>query len=105
MSEEHVKLLPGEHWLPHKNKTGALRRIPCPATLNALIDRYRLFVNRLLIDQHSQQANSPENGCLSDLPPLDESVFGIVGYRRANGPGSTPLRRVQPFENRRQRIS
>jgi CRISPR-associated protein Csb2 len=42
ISDGQVSSLKGERWLPNTEMTGARRRIPGPATLDALIDRYRL---------------------------------------------------------------
>jgi CRISPR-associated protein Csb2 len=78
-SMEHVKSLPGDRWLPNKDMGGVKLRVPSPSTLTALMNRYELFLHRL------------QNRCLSDLPPLDESAFRVVGYSRATDPIQRPF--------------
>ena len=78
-SVEHVESLRGEHWLPNRDRGGVELRVPCQATLAALTDRHELFLSRL------------QNGCLSDVPPLDQSAFRVVGYSRATDPIQRPL--------------
>jgi CRISPR-associated protein Csb2 len=73
-SEQEISTLPGERWLPGLEGIGRQRPVPCSGTISALKDRYQLFVNRLL------------NGYFSDVPPLPESAFQNVGYRRPTEP-------------------
>jgi CRISPR-associated protein Csb2 len=74
LSIDHVKLLAGERWLPNKDMGGVRLRVPCSSTLTALRSRYDLFLHRL------------DNQRFTDLPPLDESAFRLVGYSRATDP-------------------
>jgi len=91
LSDEHCNTLQGERWFPNDDMTGKLWRIPGDTTLDALIERYKSFVNRLQIDQYTQYADGLRNGCLSDLPPLDESAFRVVGYRRSTDAAQRPF--------------
>lgn len=85
-SIEHVMSLPGERWLPNSDMGGVALRVPCPTTLTALMNRHQLFINRL------------QNRCLTDLPPLDESAFRIVGYSRATDPIQRPFAAFRLFK-------
>ncbi len=74
LSIDQVKSLAGERWLPNKDMGGVRLRVPCSSTLTALRSRYDLFLHRL------------DNQRFTDLPPLDESAFRLVGYSRATDP-------------------
>jgi CRISPR-associated protein Csb2 len=79
VSIDDLASLPGERWLPNRDRGGVTLRVPSPSTLSALMNRHYLFVSRL------------QNGCFTDLPPLDESAFRVVGYSRATDPIQRPL--------------
>ena len=83
LSETQFQKLLGDRWLPNENLSGVRRRVPCHNTLEALIERHDLFVNRLRNCENTRQAESFQTGYLSDLPPLNESSFRVVGYCRA----------------------
>lgn len=89
-SEEHIKALPGERWLPNEDGSSPLRRTPSPATLDALLEHYKLFANRLQMARDGRDGTALRD-CLSDVPPLDESAFDIAGYRRATDPPQRPF--------------
>ncbi len=82
LSETQANSLSGERWSPSPRITGTRRRVPGSTTLDALIERQELFVGRLRIDQYARQSDNLRNGCLTDLPPLDESAFRRVSYAR-----------------------
>lgn len=94
LSCEQVVSLKGRRWVPHTELTGVRRRVPCPFTLDCLIDRHKLFVDRLRIDQYSLGGDAMRNGCLTDLPPLDDIAFRVVSYRQD---GIRSLVHTRPF--------
>lgn len=84
-SEADIKRFPGERWLPDGSQAEA-RRVPCRGTLDALIARHRQFVHRLGESVYPEKGNIAWNSCFSDVPPLDESGFQLVAYRRPEDP-------------------
>lgn len=95
MSESQANSLSGERWLPSARMTGKRWRIPAPSTLDALIERQRLFVSRLRIDPYAQHTDNLRNGCLTDLQPLDESAFRRVSYASEQDKPARPFAAFQ----------
>lgn len=80
MSDEQVKALPGEQWIPGKEGAEDGLRVPTSGTLNALIDRHERFLRRVR-----------PNGTFDPTPPLPESAFRRIEYRRATDPLWRPV--------------
>lgn len=77
LSDEQVKALPGERWLPVLRDTGEGLRVPVSGTLEDLIHRHERFLNRI-----------DPNGFTAP-PPL--SAYHLVEYRRATDPVVRPV--------------
>ena len=82
LSETDLRQLPGEFWFPQGTSGEESHRVPCSATLDALIARHKQFLNRL--GQHDSDGDKHIvwNSCFSDVPPLDGSAYQRVAYRR-----------------------
>lgn len=78
VSENEIRNLPGEHWLPVSNGDAAAAdlRLPIKGMLDALINRHQRFVARL----------SPDG--LASPPPM--TAYRTVAYRRALDPAPRP---------------
>lgn len=83
MSDEQVKALSGERWIPGREGVEDGLRVPTSGTLKALIDRHERFLKRLR-----------PNGTFDPTPPLPESTYRRIEYRRATDP---PRRLVAAF--------
>ncbi|MCP9465652.1 MAG: type I-U CRISPR-associated protein Csb2 [Nitrospira sp.] len=83
LSDEGVKALPGERWVPGREGGEGGLRVPVPGTLDALRDRHKRFLKRTRPD-----------GTFDPTPPLQESVYKRVEYRRVTDP---PLRSFAAF--------
>ncbi len=83
MSDEQVKALPGEQWVAGRVGVEDGLRVPTFGTLNALIDRHERFLRRVR-----------PNGTFDPTPPLPESAYRRVEYRRATDP---PRRSIAAF--------
>jgi len=83
LSDEEVKALPGERWVPGREGSAGGLRVPVPGALKALIARHERFLKRVR-----------EDGTFDPTPPLQESVYKRVEYRRVTDP---PLRSFAAF--------
>lgn len=83
LSDEQVKALSGEWWVPGREGVEEGLRVPTSGTLNALIDRHERFLKRVRPD-----------GTFDPTPPLPESAYRRIEYRRATDP---PRRLVAAF--------
>ncbi len=83
LSDEQVKALSGERWVPGREGVEDGLRVPTSGTLNALIDRHERFLKRVRPD-----------GTFDPTPPLPESAYKKIEYRRATDP---PRRLVTAF--------
>lgn len=77
VSDPQADVLSGERWLPSASGTGEGLRVPVQGTLDALVNRYERFLNRLGPDGFTAP------------PPL--SRFDTVEYRRATDPRARPV--------------
>ena len=80
LSDEQVKALSGELWIPGREGVKDGLRVPTSGTLNALIDRHERFLKRVR-----------PNGTFDPTPPLPESACRRVEYRRATDPPKRPV--------------
>jgi CRISPR-associated protein Csb2 len=71
LSDEQVKALPGERWLPGDGSDGGLR-VPVPGTLDDLVRRHERFLGRLGPDGF--------------IPPPPLAAYETCEYRRATDP-------------------
>ncbi len=83
LSEEQVKALSGERWICGREGVEDGLRVSTSGTLNALIDRHERFLKRVR-----------QNGTFDPTPPLPESAYRRIEYRRATDP---PRRTVAAF--------
>jgi CRISPR-associated protein Csb2 len=74
ISEKDIDGFPGERWFPDTIGPEEGLRMPRDGTLDALIQRYGTYLNRIGLDGFNQ------------TPPLPVSAFDKVGYRRATDP-------------------
>jgi CRISPR-associated protein Csb2 len=82
----HAELLPGdppgdpasERWRPEPAGGGTPLRVPRAGTLAELRRKHADFLGRL------------RHGSFDPVPPLPESAFAVVGYRRATDPAGRP---------------
>jgi len=79
LSEADADQLPGERWRPVEDSTGTGLRVPRPGTLDGLLAKHQAFLNRL----------GPDG--FKPVPPLGESAFRVVGYRRGTDAASRPF--------------
>jgi CRISPR-associated protein Csb2 len=77
ITEEEAANLTGEWWRPTEDQSARGYRVPVQGTIDALIDRYEAFLNRI-----GQDGFNP-------VPPL--TAFRVVGYRRATDPPARPF--------------
>lgn len=75
MSKGQVQALSGEQWISGREGIEDGLRVPTSGTLKALIDRHERFLNRVRPD-----------GTFDPTPPLPESAYRRVEYRRATIP-------------------
>ena len=75
LSDEQVKALSGERWVLGGEGAEDGLRVPTSGTLNALIDRHERFLKRVR-----------PNGTFDPTPPLPESAYRKIEYRRATDP-------------------
>lgn len=80
LSEQEVSALRGERWIPGREGGEGGLRVPVPGTLNALIARHARFLTRVRPD-----------GTFDPAPPLPESAYRRVEYRRATDPPQRPI--------------
>ena len=83
LSDEQVKALSGERWIRGIEGVEDGLRVPTSGTLNALIERHERFLMRVRPD-----------GTFDPTPPLPESAYRKIEYRRATDP---PRRLVAAF--------
>ncbi len=83
LPDEEVKALDGEWWIPGREGVEDGLRVPMSGTLNALINRHERFLKRVRQD-----------GTFDPTPPLPESAYRRIEYRRATDP---PRRLVAAF--------
>lgn len=83
LSDEQVKALNGERWVPGREGVEDGLRVPTSGTLKALSDRHESFLRRVRPD-----------GIFDPTPPLSEAAYRRIEYRRANDP---PRRLVATF--------
>jgi CRISPR-associated protein Csb2 len=81
ISAESATQLPGELWHPVEGAATTELRIPVHGTLQALVDKYEKFLNRITRDTNGGEWFNP-------VPPLN--AFRVVGYRRATDPTIRP---------------
>ncbi len=79
-SEDEVKALSGEQWIPEEEGGEAGLRVPVPGTLDALMARHKRFLKRIRLD-----------GTFDPTPPLPESAYNRIEYRRATDPPQRPF--------------
>ncbi len=75
LSDEEVIALRGERWIPGREGVEEGLRVPTCGTLNSLIVRHERFLKRVR-----------PNGTFDPTPPLPESAYRKVEYRRATEP-------------------
>jgi CRISPR-associated protein Csb2 len=80
LSDEEVNALPGERWMPGREGGVGGLRVPVPGTLNALIARHERFLNRVR-----------PAGTFDPTPPLPESAYRRIEYRRFSNPPQRPV--------------
>ncbi len=80
LSEDEVKALRGERWIPGREGGEGGLRVPVSGTLDALIDRYERFLERIRPD-----------GTFDPTPPLPESAYKRVEYCRVTEPPRRPI--------------
>jgi CRISPR-associated protein Csb2 len=80
LSEEEVNALHGDRWMPGREGTEYGLRVPVPGTLNALVARHERFLKRVRPD-----------ATFDPTPPLPESAYKRVEYRRATDPSQRPI--------------
>ena len=80
LSDSEVQKLEGERWLPATGN-GEELRTPIRGTLDNLMAKHELFLNRLQRDSRGNESFLP-------VPPL--SVFQVINYRRATDAESRP---------------
>ncbi|MDC8449432.1 MAG: type I-U CRISPR-associated protein Csb2 [Nitrospira sp.] len=83
LSDEQAKALSGEQWVPGREGVEDGLRVPTSGTLKALIDRHDRFLKRVRPD-----------GTFDPTPPLLESAYRRVEYRRVTDP---PRRDIAAF--------
>ncbi|CAI4031439.1 CRISPR-associated protein Csb2 [Nitrospira tepida] len=83
LSDEQVRALCGERWVPGREGVEDGLRVPTSGTLNALIDRHERFLMRVR-----------PNETFDPTPPLPDSAYRRIEYRRATDP---PRRIVAAF--------
>ncbi|HEY9870486.1 MAG TPA: type I-U CRISPR-associated protein Csb2 [Candidatus Obscuribacterales bacterium] len=80
LSEEEVNALRGERWLPGREGVEHGLRVPVSGTLDALSKRHERFLKRVRPDR-----------TFDPTPPLPESAYRRVEYRRATDPSGRPI--------------
>ncbi len=80
LSDQQVKALSGERWVPGREGVEDGLRVPTSGTLNALIDRHDRFLKRVR-----------PNGTFDPTPPLSESAYRKIEYRRSIDPPRRPI--------------
>ncbi len=78
LTQEAVGALAGEHWLPDEDPATVSLRVPIDGTLDDLMRKYDVFLNRIVFDGHDKKF------FVKPVPPL--SAFRVVGYRRVTEP-------------------
>jgi CRISPR-associated protein Csb2 len=82
ISADDAAQLPGEHWYPTEGAAPTSLRVPINGTLQALVDKYEKFLNRI-------ERNADGNEWFNPAPPL--TTFHVVRYRRATDPAARPF--------------
>lgn len=80
LSDEEVKALPGERWVPGREGSAGGLRVPVVGTLDALMDRHKRFLKRIRPDD-----------TFDPTPPLPKTAYKVVEYRKATDPRQRPL--------------
>lgn len=75
LSDEQSTALPGERWMPGKEGVEGGLRVPAFGSLNALTERHEHFLKRVR-----------PSGTFDPTPPLPESAYRKIEYRRATDP-------------------
>lgn len=80
LSEEEVKAIRGEWWIPGREGGEEGLRVPVSGTFDALLKRHDRFLKRVRPD-----------GTLDPTPPLPETAYKRVEYRRETDPPKRPI--------------